>query len=100
MFYYLILLKERWGISISAIFHRALRLGIITDYVFKNLNIGYRSRGYHKDEPGTYLSQEKPIRFLRLVYFALGKELISINEAAYYTGESTWEFRKSMHQLV
>lgn len=96
----LILLKERWGISISAIFHRALRLGIITDYVFKNLNIGYRSRGYHKEEPGTYLSQEKPVRFLRLVYFALGKELISINEAAYYTGESTWEFRKSMHQLV
>ena len=96
----LILLKERWGISISAIFHRALRLGIITDYVFKNLNIGYRSRGYHKDEPGTYLSQEKPIRFLRLVYFALGKELISINKAAYYTGESAWEFRKSMHQLV
>jgi len=96
----LILLKERWGISMSAIFYRAFRLGIITDYVLKNLNIGYRSRGYHKDEPGTYLSQEKPIRFLRLVYFALGKELISINEAAYYTGKSVWEFRKSMHQLV
>ena len=96
----LILLKERWGISVSAIFYRASRLGIITDYVLKKLNIGYRSRGYHKDEPGTYLSQEKPVRFLRLVYFALGKELISINEAAYYTGKSVWEFRKSMHQLV
>ena len=87
----LILLKERWGISISAIFYRALRLGIITDSVFRNLNISYRSRGYHK---------EKPVRFLRLVYFALGKELITINEAAYYTGESLWEFRKSMHQLA
>ncbi len=96
----LILLKERWGISISAIFYRAIRLGIISDYVLKNLNISYRSRGYHKDEPGTYLSQEKPVRFLRLVYFALGKELISVNEAAYYTGDSVWEFRKSMHQLV
>ena len=96
----LILLKERWGISISAIFHRALRLGIITGYVFKNLNIGYRSRGYYKDEPGSYLSQEKPVRFLRLVYFALGKEIISVNEAAYYTNMSVWEFRKSMHQLV
>ena len=96
----LILLKERWGISISALFHLALRLGIINNYVFKKLNIGYRSRGYHNDEPGSYLSQEKPVRFLRLVYFALGKELISINEAAYYTGESVWEFQKSMHQLV
>ena len=98
----LILIKERWGISISAIFHTAFRLSIINDYVFRNLNINYRSRGYHKDnnEPGKYLSQEKPVRFLRLVYFALGKGLISVNEAAYYTGDSVWEFRKSMKQLA
>jgi Zn-dependent peptidase ImmA (M78 family) len=98
----LILIKERWGISISATFQTALRLDIINDYVFRNLNINYRSRGYHKDnnEPGMYLSQEKPVRFLRLIYFALGKGLISVNEAAYYTGDSVWEFRKSMKQLV
>ncbi len=98
----LILIKERWGISISAIFYTAFRLGIINDYVFRNLNINYRSRGYQKDnnEPGKYLSQEKPVRFLRLVYFALGKGLISVNEAAYYTGNSVWEFRKSMKQLA
>ena len=98
----LILIKERWGISIAAIFQTALRLGIITDYVFRNLNIRYRSLGYHRDnnEPGNYLSQENPVRFQRLVYFALGKGLISTNEAAYYTGVSAWEFRKSMKQLV
>lgn len=98
----LVLIKERWGISISAIFQTALRLRIINQYVFRNLNINYRSSGYHKDnnEPGEYLSQEKPVRFLRLVYFALGKGLISVNEAAYYTGDSVWEFRKSMKQLV
>ncbi|MFO7756257.1 MAG: XRE family transcriptional regulator [Bacteroidales bacterium] len=98
----LILIKERWGISISAIFLTALRLDIINNYVFRNLNINYRSRGYHKDnnEPGRFLSQERPVRFLRLVFFALGKGLISVNEAAYYTGESVWEFRKSMKQLA
>ncbi|MBL7113125.1 MAG: ImmA/IrrE family metallo-endopeptidase [Bacteroidales bacterium] len=96
----LVMLKERWGISISAIFQRALRLGIISEYVFRNLNINYRSRGLHNNEPGRFLSQEKPIRFKRLIYFALGKELISVNEAAYYSGESVWEFRKSMHQLI
>ena len=98
----LVLIKERWGISISAIFQTALRLGIITDFVFKSLNIKYRSLGYHRDtnEPGRFLSQEKPVRFQRLVYFALGKGLISTNEAAYYTGVSAWEFRKSMKQLV
>jgi len=98
----LILIKERWGISISAIFQTALKLGIITDFVFRSLNINYRSLGYHKDnnEPGTFLSQEKPVRLLRLVYFALGKGLISVNEAAYYTGKSVWEFRKSMKKLA
>jgi Zn-dependent peptidase ImmA (M78 family) len=98
----LILIKERWGISISAIFQTALRLEIISDYVFKKLNINYRSLGYHKEnnEPGKFLSQEKPVRFLRLVYFALGKGLISINEAAYYTSVSAWEFRQSVKQLV
>lgn len=96
----LIILKERWGISISAIFHRALRLGIISDYVFRKINMGYKKRGYHKDEPGNFLSQERPLRFQRLVYFALGKELLTLNEAAYYTGMSLWEFRESNHQLV
>jgi len=98
----LILIKERWGISVSAIFQTALRLGIISDFVFKKLNINYRSLGYHKynNEPGTFPGHEKPVRFLRLVYFALGKGLISTSEAAYYTGVSTWEFRKSMKQLV
>jgi len=98
----LIFIKERWGISIAAIFQIALRLEIINSYVFRKLNVNYRSRGYHKDnnEPGNFLSQEKPVRFLRLVYFALGKGLISINEAAYYSGNSVWEFRKSMKQMV
>lgn len=98
----LVLIKERWGISISAIFQTALRLGIITDFIFKSLNIKYRSLGYHRDnnEPGRFLSKEKPVRFQRLVFFALGKGLISTNEAAYYTGVSAWEFRKSMQQLV
>jgi len=98
----LVLIKERWGISISAIFQTALRLGIITDFIFKSLNINYRSLGYHREnnEPGRFLSREKPVRFQRMVYFALGKGLISTNEAAYYTGVSAWEFRKSMKQLV
>lgn len=96
----LVYLKERWGISISAIFHRAYHLGIISEYVFRKFNIGYKKRGHHKNEPGDFSSKEHPNRFLRLVYFALGKELISVNEAAYFSGVSLWEFRESNHQLV
>ena len=96
----LILIKERWGISFPAIFNRALKLGVINDYVYKKLNIGYRSRKLHKNEPGRFLSKEKPSRFERLIYFALAKELISVNEAAYYSGSTVWKFRETLQQII
>ncbi|MCE1199018.1 MAG: XRE family transcriptional regulator [Marinilabiliales bacterium] len=98
----LIFIKERWGISFPAIFSRALQLGIINDYVYKQLHLVYRKRKLHETgkEPGRYLSKEKPIRFERLIYLALGKELISVNEAAYFTGTSVWRFREQMQPMV
>jgi len=98
----LILIKERWGISFPALFSRALRLGIINDNVYKHLNIGYRGRKLHEpgQEPGRYRSKEVPVRFERLIYLALGKELISVNEAAYFAGTSVWRFREQMQLLV
>ena len=98
----LILIKERWGISFSAIFSRAKHLGIINDYVYRRFNIGFKERGYHlpDKEPGRFMSKEKPVRMERLVYLGLAKEILSINEAAYYTGTTAWKFREQMHQLV
>lgn len=98
----LVFIKERWGISFSALFSRALQLGIINDYVYKQLNMGYRQRKLHEpgNEPGHYLSKEKPVRFERLIYLALGKELISVNEAAYFSGTSVWSFREQMQPLL
>ena len=96
------MIKQRWGLSFPAIFSRALQLGIITDYVYRQLNIGYRQRRLHEPgkEPGHFLSREKPVRFERLIYLALGKELISVNEAAYFAGTSVWQFREQMQPLV
>jgi Zn-dependent peptidase ImmA (M78 family) len=96
----LILIEERWGISFSAIFNRAQKLGIINDYVYKNLNVGYRSKMLHNNEPGRFLSKESPVRFERLIYFALAKELISINEVAYFSGMNAWKFRENMKPLL
>lgn len=98
----LVFIKERWGISFSALFSRALQLGIINDYVYNQLNIGYRQRKLHLpgNEPGRFLGKEKPVRFERLIYLALGKELISVNEAAYFAGTSVWRFREQMHPLL
>lgn len=96
----LVLIKERWGISFPAVFNRAKQLGIINDYVYKKFNIGYRTRKLHLNEPGRFLSREKPVRIERLVYLGLSKEALTVNEAAYFLGVSAWKFREQLHQLV
>lgn len=96
------IIKERWGLSFPAIFNRALQLGIITPNVYKRFNIGYRSRKYHElnNEPGRYPGKEKPVKIERLVYIGLAKEVLTINEAAYFAGISSWKLRSQMNQLV
>lgn len=98
----LMLIKERWGISFSAIFSRAYQLGIINANVYKHINMGYRARHYHlpNNEPGRFRSKEKPLRMERLVYLGLGKDLLSINEAAYFCGTTSWKLRSNLNQLV
>jgi transcriptional regulator with XRE-family HTH domain len=95
----LVILKERWGISISALYYRALNLGIIRQETLNFLIRNYRANYLHRNEPGKFLSKEKPTRSERLIFYALGQDLISINEAAYFAGKGVWEFRASITQL-
>lgn len=98
----LVLIKQRWGISIAAIFSRALGLGIINNAVYKRFHIGYRARKYHlpNNEPGKFGSKEKPVRMERLVYVGLGKEMLSINEAAWFAGISSWQLQSQLNRMV
>ncbi|HEY5461671.1 MAG TPA: hypothetical protein VIJ95_00310 [Hanamia sp.] len=98
----LVLIKEHWGISVSAIFSRAKQLGIINDYVYRKFNIGFKKRGFHiaDKEPGRYLGKEKPVRFERLIYPGLAKEMISINDAAFFSEKPPGEFRKQLQQFI
>ncbi len=96
----LILIKRRWGISFSAVFSRAYRLGIITSAVYKRLNIGYRKRGFHINEPGEYCADELPNRFEMLVYHALASKAISITEAANYMNMPVDKFKEELKALM
>ena len=98
----LIIIKERWGISFSAIFYRANRLGILNDYILKKFNVGFKKRGYHipNAEPGRYRSREKPTRMERLVFLGLAKEVLTINEAAFFAGTTAWKLHEQMHLMV
>jgi hypothetical protein len=52
------------------------------------------------NEPGRFLSREKPVRLERLIYIGLSKEAISINEAAFFSGKTVGEFRAQLMNLV
>lgn len=96
----LVLIKERWGISFPAIFARARQLKVINDSTYKFANIRYRERKLHLNEPGQFQSKEKPVRFEQLVYLGLSKEILSVNDAAFYLGLSVIEFRSKLHLLL
>lgn len=96
------LIKQRWGISLSAIFSRAFQLGIINEAVYKKLNIGYKARGFHLEnkEPGRFLSYETPTRMKQLIYIGLAKEVLTINEAAYFSGTTSWKLQAELTRMV
>lgn len=96
----LIRLKAQWGISISAIFARAFNLEIINQNRYTFLNMNYRKRGYHLDEPGDYPVKENTTRLEQMIQTALKLDLISINDAAHFTGTTVSEFRDTLKQFA
>lgn len=96
------LIKQRWGISLSAIFSRAFQLGIINEHVYKKLNIGYKTRGFHLEnqEPGKFLSYETPTRMKQLIYIGLAKEILTLNEAAYFYGTTSWKLQGDLTRMA
>lgn len=47
----LIRLKARWGVSVAALNYRLNKLGIVSEWQNRNLNIEISRRGYRKNEP-------------------------------------------------
>lgn len=75
------LLKERWGLSMQAWVRRAFDLNVIDRSEYRRLNIEFRRRGWHRDEPYKYEGVEEPILFRRLIWRALSEAIISDAEA-------------------
>jgi Zn-dependent peptidase ImmA (M78 family)/DNA-binding XRE family transcriptional regulator len=92
----LITIKEYFGISIRAIVHRLEGLGVISQSYYQRWMI-YMSKTYgQKNEPGTYIGEEKLSVFERLINRALAEGLISISKAASLTNTSVQEIRKGI----
>ena len=88
----LIKIKEKYGISIQAIFARAKTLGEIDN----NRYVEFRkliSKNRKEEGLGKYQGIESSDRFKQLVYEATSEGLISMSKASYYLNEKLSEFR-------
>lgn len=71
------LLKQKYGFSMQAWIRRACDLEIISQGHYQRLNVLFRSRGWHRQEPVAFRGQEEPTRFRLMVRHALAEGLVS-----------------------
>lgn len=77
----LFLLKQKYGMSMGALVHRAHALGIIPDAEKKRLYDDLDSLGWKAEEPDHPVPVEVPTRFRLLVLQALAEDLIGRRRA-------------------
>jgi Zn-dependent peptidase ImmA (M78 family)/DNA-binding XRE family transcriptional regulator len=78
----LALLKEEFGLSMSAILYRARDLGIVTPAWMSNQVKLFRIKGWHITEPGNPYPAEKAHVFEQRVFHALAENYIGESKAA------------------
>ncbi len=82
----LLILKQRFGISVQALLYRLHDLGVITDSYYKNWCMNINRFGWRKHEP-CELPPEPPQWLHRSVLRALGEDLITREEAEKMLGK-------------
>lgn len=89
-FFELTAFKEEYKVSYSAIVYRLKDLNIITEYLYKKLNI-ILSQRIGKNDPNP-ISIEKSYQFKRIVYKLEADEIISLNKACELLGITIDEY--------
>lgn len=90
-FYELRAFKSEYKVSMAAIVYRLKELNIISEYLFKKINISLSSKGYKKHEPYP-IDPEKSYQFKRLVHKLEVDNIISLNRACELLGITVDEY--------
>lgn len=73
----LVILKRRYGLSMSAWMRRARDLGIITQHYYTQLQMEFSQRGWRKQEPFDYIGDEVPLKLEQMAHHAVAEGLMS-----------------------
>ncbi|HKZ55105.1 MAG TPA: XRE family transcriptional regulator [Anaerolineales bacterium] len=90
----LLLLKQKYGLSMQGWIHRALDLGVIDQSAAATLFKEFRWKGWHRTEPGEPFPAEEPSRLKLLVARALAEDMISPSRAAELLGGALDEVKR------
>ncbi|MDX1939645.1 MAG: XRE family transcriptional regulator [Saprospiraceae bacterium] len=93
------LLKEYYGISLSALMYRAKELGLISDSYFRDFMSKYNYL-YREQEKEGYVGEEISNRFLQLLIRAVAQEIISTSKAASLNNQKLAEFRDKVLDIA
>lgn len=77
----LMLLKQKYGLSMQGWAHRAHDLGIIKDSAYKHLWVQFSTQGWRKQEPVSFTGSEEPVRLKLLTLRALAEGVITPSRA-------------------
>lgn len=75
-------LKRKYGLSMAAWMRRAYDLKLISDSTYKKMNIEYRTRDWHKNEPVQYIGDEEPLLLSQMVQRTLTEGLINVDRVS------------------
>lgn len=83
--------KMEYKVSMAATVYRLRELNVISEYLFRNINIFFSKNGYKKEEPDL-IGAEKSYQFKRLVHKLEADNIISLNRACELLGISINEY--------
>ncbi len=92
-FYELRAFKKEYKVSMAATIYRLKELNIISEYLYKKINISFSSKGYKKHEPDP-IEPEKSYQFKRLVHKLEVDNIISLNKACELLGITINEYNE------
>lgn len=90
-FYELKSFKMEYNVSMSATLYRLKELNIISEHLFRKINISFSSMGIRKQEPYK-IEPEKSYQFNKIVHKLEVDNIISLNKACEFLGLSADEY--------
>ncbi len=92
-------IKLRYGISLQATMHRALDLGLVTERRFRSFRELMAEKGWLRYEPVEYKGEENPVRFRRMLHYAVSSGILDLETAAFLGEMKPEELKEEMGDI-